>query len=541
MGDPDETRAFGAGYSRGLCPRDGDGPLQDSASQMFSLCIKWRTDSAKLTSLRLRELGWIWQRQVEQIDASMAQLQQFSSLLLQHLLEEWDLQEQHRCPTEHPKQRSNRTGSIQQLVVTMQGFWSQHVQTPLLDSQEAWRCAHCLQYCQFIQRSMQQLNQLELGVSPLKHVIGHYDPSLLVAGLWLEFGVAEGRTISLIAAALPQHCAVADEVVYGFDSFDGLPERWRPGFAAGHFEREGSQPPAFAAGTENHIRLVKGWFQETLPQFLEQHSEPVSMLHIDSDLYSSAVYVLEQLMQHGRLVPGTVIVFDELFHYCGFENHEFLALFEVMHTHGLQFDWIGIKRKGCMRAALVVRGFGAATPAPPEAANLCEAATVAPAAAAVAPVAPAAVAVAPLAVRKRRVNVAADTNGPSPSRCLPATLARGNSRLEIPSVVIDGAKADIVLELARALAEELLALDVGTGTSDEVYGVLERYQVTEQMKQTSSYKDKGKQDGGGQLCAYSELTLSVCLQGPFTCASVNVSGSVSYTSNWSNKFSALLF
>jgi hypothetical protein len=71
---------------------------------------------------------------------------------------------------------------------------------------------------------------------------------------------------------------------------------------------------------------VKGWFEATLPGFLAAHPEPVALLHLDCDIYSAAAFVLRQLLSHGRLVAGSVIIFDELFNYCGFENHEIRAL-----------------------------------------------------------------------------------------------------------------------------------------------------------------------------------------------------------------------
>ena len=42
-------------------------------------------------------------------------------------------------------------------------------------------------------------------------------------GLFLEFGVFEGNSIQTISKN-------TDNIVYGFDSFEGLPEKWRDGF-----------------------------------------------------------------------------------------------------------------------------------------------------------------------------------------------------------------------------------------------------------------------------------------------------------------------
>ena len=48
----------------------------------------------------------------------------------------------------------------------------------------------------------------------LKHALG----KVSIDGRYLEFGVASGTTINLIAEEKP------DEKIYGFDSFEGLPE-----------------------------------------------------------------------------------------------------------------------------------------------------------------------------------------------------------------------------------------------------------------------------------------------------------------------------
>lgn len=79
-------------------------------------------------------------------------------------------------------------------------------------------------------------------------------------GLFLEFGVATGRTLRIIADAHPGP-------VFGFDSFGGLPETWRPGFHAGLFAQ---QPPETLPNAE----LVIGLFGASLPGFLASHPGP---------------------------------------------------------------------------------------------------------------------------------------------------------------------------------------------------------------------------------------------------------------------------
>ncbi len=68
-------------------------------------------------------------------------------------------------------------------------------------------------------------------LSNLDNALAHIDTE----GLVLEFGVSRGTTINHIAKKLP------NQTVYGFDSFEGLPEEWqlnkKKKIQAGHFSR----------------------------------------------------------------------------------------------------------------------------------------------------------------------------------------------------------------------------------------------------------------------------------------------------------------
>jgi hypothetical protein len=145
-------------------------------------------------------------------------------------------------------------------------------------------------------------------------------------GLYLEFGVASGSTLRLIAECGPTGS------VFGFDSFEGLPEFWRPGFDAGTFKMDHVPD---VPGAE----LVPGWFDDTLPGFLEKHPEPVAFLHLDADLYSSTRTVLLALAS--RLHAGTVIVFDEYFNFPDWQAHEHRAWVEFVAETGLTFEYLG--------------------------------------------------------------------------------------------------------------------------------------------------------------------------------------------------------
>lgn len=147
--------------------------------------------------------------------------------------------------------------------------------------------------------------------------------------LWLEFGVFSGNTINYISR-------FTDKTVYGFDSFEGLPEKWRDGFDKKAFDREGVLPQV-----NSNVRLIKGWFDETLVPFINSQNSNVSFLHMDADLYSSTKYVLNTLQPY--LAKDCVIVFDELVGYPGFEGEkgELKAFYEFVTEHRIQYTWIG--------------------------------------------------------------------------------------------------------------------------------------------------------------------------------------------------------
>ncbi|OBA99591.1 hypothetical protein A5662_15315 [Mycobacteriaceae bacterium 1482268.1] len=144
-------------------------------------------------------------------------------------------------------------------------------------------------------------------------------------GLALEFGVATGTTLAIIADAV-----ASDRSVAGFDVFTGLPETWRTGFPAGEFAQE---PPDVPGAT-----VVAGLFEDTLPGFLATTDEAIAFMHVDCDLYSSAKTVLDLTSE--RLAPDAVLVFDEFFNYPGWQQHEFRAWKEFIEQTGRSFEYL---------------------------------------------------------------------------------------------------------------------------------------------------------------------------------------------------------
>ena len=141
----------------------------------------------------------------------------------------------------------------------------------------------------------------------------------------LEFGVATGNTLRRIAQVR------GGVEVYGFDSFDGLPEAWLNGLPVGAFARA-DLPDVPRA------ELVVGLFADSLPGFLKQHEGPVDFLHVDSDLYSSARTVLD--LCGPRLRAGSIVHFDEFFNYPGWKRHEYRAWTEYVERTGVEFEYV---------------------------------------------------------------------------------------------------------------------------------------------------------------------------------------------------------
>lgn len=179
----------------------------------------------------------------------------------------------------------------------------------------------------------------------LKYVLDKVNPN----GLMLEFGVYNGTTINIISSTF------CENQIWGFDSFEGLPEDWITTdkeiiWSKGHFAVE-SLP-----NVNSNVTLVKGWFDKTLPEWINKNRDRVSFLHIDCDLYSSTSTVLTLLNDY--IVKDTIISFDELYHfgnpkkYSKWHEGEFKALTEWLEMFDRKIEIISRNRH--MQCALKV-------------------------------------------------------------------------------------------------------------------------------------------------------------------------------------------
>ena len=151
-------------------------------------------------------------------------------------------------------------------------------------------------------------------------------PLVMDAGLILEFGVRNGHTIHHIADLFP------NRKVFGFDSFEGLPEAWH-NEAAGSYSAGGRIPRA-----PDNVEFVVGWFDQTLPGFKLKHKEPIALINVDCDLYSATKTIFDEL--NSQIVPGSVIVFDEYIINKTWREDEFKAFQEWVAAHKVTYEYV---------------------------------------------------------------------------------------------------------------------------------------------------------------------------------------------------------
>ena len=145
--------------------------------------------------------------------------------------------------------------------------------------------------------------------------------------IYLEFGVYEGNSFRWWCDR------VGGVKLYGFDSFEGLPEKFQ-NFGHGFLDRGGNVPEI----DDDRVCFIKGLYQCTLNNFIDSTpglSKKRLVVHMDSDVYSSTLYVLMKLER--ILKAGDIIIFDEFAH----PNHEYRAFRDFIRATGIKFRVIG--------------------------------------------------------------------------------------------------------------------------------------------------------------------------------------------------------
>ncbi|HTL81425.1 MAG TPA: TylF/MycF/NovP-related O-methyltransferase [Bacteroidia bacterium] len=154
-----------------------------------------------------------------------------------------------------------------------------------------------------------------------------------IEGCVIECGVWRGGMIAGIAELLGKK-----RNYFLFDSFEGLPPakeidgesaiKWQkdvnsPGYYDNcRAEMKWAEEAMKKSGAEN-FRLVKGWFDKTIPVF--ELNEPIAILRLDGDWYDSTMVCLEHFFPH--VAEGGLIILDDYYVWdgCSRALHDYLS------------------------------------------------------------------------------------------------------------------------------------------------------------------------------------------------------------------------
>ena len=140
---------------------------------------------------------------------------------------------------------------------------------------------------------------------------------------YLEFGVYTGRGVNFFSNYV--------KTFYGFDSFEGLNEDWVGNFMPkGHLSLNKKIPKVAP-----NVELVVGRVQDTLENFLDKHNPKINFVNFDMDTYESTKFTLEKIKPY--LVKNSIIIFDELYNFVGWENGEYKALNQVFREDEFRY------------------------------------------------------------------------------------------------------------------------------------------------------------------------------------------------------------
>lgn len=135
-----------------------------------------------------------------------------------------------------------------------------------------------------------------------------------------QFGVASGKSLVRVLSSAYRD---GDSHLWGFDSFDGVPEEengeitaWRP--KQYKVDKQNSPRRTLAKlakllGSTNRADMVRGLFSQSLAPDLAcaRSMKPAAYIDIDCDIYTGAWQALDWAFAHGVAQIGTVVGYDD--------------------------------------------------------------------------------------------------------------------------------------------------------------------------------------------------------------------------------------
>ena len=154
-----------------------------------------------------------------------------------------------------------------------------------------------------------------------------------VKGSVVECGVWKGGMIAAIAETLND-----DREYYLFDSFEGLPKaeqidgenalNWqKKADSKWYFDNckteEGFAIKAMEIANTTNYKIIKGWFNHTIPSY--NFEEQIAILRLDGDWYDSTLICLENLFP--KVAQGGIIIIDDYYVWdgCSKAVHDYLS------------------------------------------------------------------------------------------------------------------------------------------------------------------------------------------------------------------------
>ncbi len=164
-----------------------------------------------------------------------------------------------------------------------------------------------------------------------------------IPGNFVECGVAGGGSTALMLLIIQKY-SQSPRTIFACDSYEGMPKPsaedtlenvaaddtgWGTGTCAA--PESSVKEICEKIGMSQHLRVVKGYFENTLPE-VKQEMGQLAFLHIDCDWYESTKTILHEL--YDQVTPGTAIQVDDYGYWDGVGK----ALHEFEQVRGLNFS-----------------------------------------------------------------------------------------------------------------------------------------------------------------------------------------------------------
>ena len=176
---------------------------------------------------------------------------------------------------------------------------------------------------------IKEIDEHHLSISKEIAQAVSYTYMMGVKGDIAEFGTMTGYSAVALATAVNlrdfeyRSDTRGNKNLHFFDSFEGLPEAtndidknsphvlqgiWAEGTCKGLSKKEFENQISKYISRKKFV-VYKGWFKDTVSLIKDEVC--FSLVHIDGDLYESAIDVLDSLFKRKKISQGAIILFDD--------------------------------------------------------------------------------------------------------------------------------------------------------------------------------------------------------------------------------------